>query len=523
MVSLPTPEDSMSLPPVKNFAKVTVSTGYDAAATSIVLTTGHGAKLPGTGPYRLTWWNHTLAADPADDPNAERVLVTGGYGTDTLTVTRGQDGTSASTKNTGGATYKMVEVVGKAEYDDIVSKSGDTMTGALVLSGDPDSDLKAATKRYADRRGRMFSGASGLRVKPYNPEQGDWVHGTTTYTSQPGDFLSTYNLFNGTLNNGHLISDAAQFNAVWYLIKTESAAPTVVFEYWNGSTWANLTVGVTPAWTKKGWTNLKFTIPGDWATGGSGTGVPAGNYNIRLRNTVTAVTVVGRGYVGNRLTITANEIVAGDTSLNKFAKGTFSESVNLLAAAAGGLDTGSLAASTNYAIWGIYNPTTDTWKLLGSVSYTGPTMPTDYTAKVLLHHGRTDANTVLQPWTQQGNEVFFNVPITEVTGLATTTTEYTFVSVPSVAIAVLMRMTDTAAAVRYGYGNDKWFEEGGANDTTDSLVPGYSGAASGVANQESTRTRAWVPIIQPPNFYAMADAASVNLLVYGVRLQGCLY
>ena len=30
----------------KNFAKVTVSTGYDASATSVVLSGGHGAKLP---------------------------------------------------------------------------------------------------------------------------------------------------------------------------------------------------------------------------------------------------------------------------------------------------------------------------------------------------------------------------------------------------------------------------------------------------------------------------------------------
>jgi hypothetical protein len=29
-----------------NFGKVTVSTGYDDAATSVVLASGHGAKLP---------------------------------------------------------------------------------------------------------------------------------------------------------------------------------------------------------------------------------------------------------------------------------------------------------------------------------------------------------------------------------------------------------------------------------------------------------------------------------------------
>ena len=34
------------LDPVKNFAKVTVNTGYSAVATSIVLSSGDGAKLP---------------------------------------------------------------------------------------------------------------------------------------------------------------------------------------------------------------------------------------------------------------------------------------------------------------------------------------------------------------------------------------------------------------------------------------------------------------------------------------------
>jgi hypothetical protein len=96
----------MALDNAKNFAKVTVSTGYDASATSIVLTTGHGAKLP-TAPFNAVWWNSTDYPDPSDDPNVEIVRVTG-ISTDTLTVTRGQESISASTKNTGGKTYKMI-------------------------------------------------------------------------------------------------------------------------------------------------------------------------------------------------------------------------------------------------------------------------------------------------------------------------------------------------------------------------------------------------------------------------------
>jgi hypothetical protein len=94
---------------VRNFAKGTVSIGYNAAATSIVLTTGHGAKFPSVFPYYCVWWNVTDFPDPADDPNVEIVQVTA-RSTDTLTIVRGQDGTSASTKNTASKTYRFMLV-----------------------------------------------------------------------------------------------------------------------------------------------------------------------------------------------------------------------------------------------------------------------------------------------------------------------------------------------------------------------------------------------------------------------------
>ncbi len=95
----------MLLDYAKNWAEATVSTGYDASATSIVLTSGHGANLP-SAPFNVIWWNSTDYSNPADDPNKEIVRVTA-KSTDTLTVTRAQEGTSGSIKNTSGKTYKM--------------------------------------------------------------------------------------------------------------------------------------------------------------------------------------------------------------------------------------------------------------------------------------------------------------------------------------------------------------------------------------------------------------------------------
>lgn len=91
----------------KDFAKGTVSLGYTGADTAIVLTTGHAARFPTQLPFNVTWWNTTDYPDPSDDPNREIVRVTA-IATDTFTVVRGQEGITASTKNTVSKVYKMI-------------------------------------------------------------------------------------------------------------------------------------------------------------------------------------------------------------------------------------------------------------------------------------------------------------------------------------------------------------------------------------------------------------------------------
>jgi len=110
-----------NLDPTKNFVVVEVSTGYDNDDTSIVLAAGEGAKLPAPatdGAFNLVYWNETDYAKPSLDPNKEIVRVTA-RSTDTLTVTRGQEGTSGANHNTGGKTYKMLLGYTKKTQDDI--------------------------------------------------------------------------------------------------------------------------------------------------------------------------------------------------------------------------------------------------------------------------------------------------------------------------------------------------------------------------------------------------------------------
>lgn len=111
---------SATLYPITNFGVVTASTGYNSAATTIVLTAGHGAKLPSTFPFRLVWFNSTDYAGPHLDPNVEIIEVSN-RSTDTLTVVRGKEGTSAVNHNTAGKTYTMYVTLTKEMYERIGS------------------------------------------------------------------------------------------------------------------------------------------------------------------------------------------------------------------------------------------------------------------------------------------------------------------------------------------------------------------------------------------------------------------
>ena len=126
----------MALDQVKNFCIVEVSTGYNSTDTSIVLKTGDGAKLPdpASGEYNLVWYDNTSYLNPTEDPNVEIVRVTA-LSTNTLTVTRNQEGSGASTKNTADKTYKMILSLTKKMLDDIGSNFDGIVGGTTPADG----------------------------------------------------------------------------------------------------------------------------------------------------------------------------------------------------------------------------------------------------------------------------------------------------------------------------------------------------------------------------------------------------
>ena len=92
----------------KNFAFGTLAAGINSAATSCSVGSGEGARFPAT-PFNAVIWQSTDYAHPAaayHAGHAEIVRVTG-ISTDTLTITRAQESTSAVNLNTGGKTYQI--------------------------------------------------------------------------------------------------------------------------------------------------------------------------------------------------------------------------------------------------------------------------------------------------------------------------------------------------------------------------------------------------------------------------------
>jgi len=74
---------------------------------------------------------------------------------------------------------------------------------------------------------------------------------------------------------------------------------------------------------------------------------------------------------------------------------------------AGGMDTGSVAASTLYAVWLIKDQTNELVDVLISLSFSAPTMPTNYTFKRLIGAVKTDATSDIIPFLHSGDEFVY--------------------------------------------------------------------------------------------------------------------
>jgi hypothetical protein len=92
---------------VANNVQSTLAEDLDASETGIDVASGASFPTPGNG-YWATIWDADTYADPALDPDMEVVRVTG-KSSNTLTVTRGQRGTSGVAHLTGNAIRALID------------------------------------------------------------------------------------------------------------------------------------------------------------------------------------------------------------------------------------------------------------------------------------------------------------------------------------------------------------------------------------------------------------------------------
>jgi hypothetical protein len=146
--------------------------------------------------------------------------------------------------------------------------------------------------------------------------------GTSTYTDDTTD-INDVGTSDVTITNA--------VGAIWYFgydylfsnmvlqVATAQVAGTIVWEYYNGSTWATLTVsGVL---TATGWVRLTWTPASDWVS----TSVNSvSKYYVRMRISATFTTapILSRGHVGGWLTAYDTPVAASDSGLNPYMDAT---------------------------------------------------------------------------------------------------------------------------------------------------------------------------------------------------------
>lgn len=129
------------------------------------------------------------------------------------------------------------------------------------------------------------------------------------------------------------------------------------------------------------------------------TGKPVLSFN-NLVVTVTAVAAAS---------ITADLLTVKNASGGILRLSSVSVTLNTATSGAGGLDTGSLAASTLYALYVIYNPSTATANSLISLSATAPTLPSGYTLFMRVGWLNTDGSSNLYKILQNNRKVQYIV------------------------------------------------------------------------------------------------------------------
>lgn len=133
-----------------------------------------------------------------------------------------------------------------------------------------------------------------------------------------------------------------------------------------------------------------------------------------------------------------------ETGLTKQLDATWEEGTGL-----GGLDTGSIAASTWYHVWVIKRTDTGVVDVLFSTSPTDPVMPENYNCKRRVGAILTDGSSNIIPFYQIGNKFMWSTEVTDINGVAgVTPAALKTLTVPTgVVVQALVRIALSSATV----------------------------------------------------------------------------
>ena len=177
-----------------------------------------------------------------------------------------------------------------------------------------------------------------------------------------------------------------------------------------------------------------------------------------LEATITAALELPRmpGFRGLKIDVTGDAAVAvtAEAAWVEAVTGegirlsTVSKTINTATTGGGGLDAGTMAIDTWYAVWLIYNPTTEISAAMLSTSGSAPTMPTDFTIKLRYGWVRTDGSANLKRSIQYGGRVAWKAASSLPTITFSTNAALIASLVPTTAASIMLvhRQTDGTKA-----------------------------------------------------------------------------
>lgn len=332
------------------------------------------------------------------------------------------------------------------------------------------------------------------------------VFGGLSAGNQPASLFDT--MFNIAGQQGNITCTATGTNAISLVSATNEYVGT---SYTDGQlvSWqaaATSTGAVTMQWSGLGFLNY-YTAAGIQAQSGDivintnyisqyRANLNAGNGGfITLNATVTAISnpvagshknvkITNGGTPATQVALTADAVIAQNAGGGTVRLTTVSVTISTASTGANGLDTGTVAASTFYSVWAIYNAGSATTAGLLSLSATSPTLPSGYTYQVRLGWVLTDGSANLWRFIQLDRDFQFVVGTNPANLgaapflIANGTVGTYSVTSPTLSAVSITSIVPSTAARAVILGNNKWKGNAGSSVLVAPNV-NYGGANNG--------------------------------------------